>query len=224
MTYLNLMNSVLRRLREDEVSTVTATTYSKMVGDYINDAKKIIEQAADWSALRTRESAFVTDADDNLYSLAGSGDDIKVMSVYDTTSAKEVQYQTKDWFNNESYVNKTLAIAAKGGVTGRPEYYTFDGVDSNGDTQVRLYPMPDGAYNLRFVMVRRQADLVSNTDVLLIPSMPVIHLTVALLARERGEAGGTTAGEYFAIADKFLSDAIALDAAKHPEEMIFRTV
>ena len=224
MTYLNIMNNVLRRLREEEVNSVTDSTYSKMVGDFINDAKTIVEQAADWSALRTRESAFVTTADDNLYSLTGSGDDVKIMSAYDTTSAKELEYQTKEWFNNESYVNKSLLIASKGGLTGSPLYYTFDGVDSNGDTQVRLYPMPDDAYNVRFVMVRRQAELTLDSDVLLVPSKPVIHLAVALLARERGETGGTSTAEYFAIADKYLSDAIAIDAAKHPEEMIFRTI
>ncbi len=224
MTYLNIMNNVLRRLREEEVVGVNDSTYSKMVGDFINDAKTIVEQSADWSALRTRESAFVTDADNNLYSLAGSGDDVKVMSAYDTTSKRQVEYQTKDWFNNESYVNGTLAIAAKGGLTGSPSYYTFDGVDANGDTQVRLYPMPDDAYNLRFVMVRRQAELTNGSDVLLVPSKPVIHLAVALLARERGETGGTSTAEYFSIADRYLSDAIAIDAAKHPEEMIFRTI
>ena len=224
MTYLNIMNNVLRRLREEEVNSVNESTYSKMAGDFINDAKTMVEQAADWSALRTRESAFVTSVDDNLYSLVGSGDDVKVMSAYDTTSANEVEYQTKEWFNNESYVNGSLVIAAKGALTGSPLYYTFDGVDANGDTQVRLYPMPDDAYNLRFVMVRRQADLSNGADVLLVPSKPVIHLAVALLARERGETGGTSTAEYFAIADKYLSDAIAIDAAKHPEEMIFRTI
>ena len=224
MTYLNIMNNVLRRLREEEVNSVNESTYSKMAGDFINDAKTMVEQAADWSALRTRESAFVTSVDDNLYSLVGSGDDVKVMSAYDTTSANEVEYQTKEWFNNESYVNGSLVIAANGGLTGSPLYYTFDGVDANGDTQVRLYPMPDDAYNLRFVMVRRQADLSNGADVLLVPSKPVIHLAVALLARERGETGGTSTAEYFAIADKYLSDAIAIDAAKHPEEMIFRTI
>ena len=224
MTYLNIMNNVLRRLREEEVNSVNESTYSKMAGDFINDAKTMVEQAADWSALRTRESAFVTSVDDNLYSLVGSGDDVKVMSAYDTTSANEVEYQTKEWFNNESYVNGSLVMAANGGLTGSPLYYTFDGVDANGDTQVRLYPMPDDAYNLRFVMVRRQADLSNGADVLLVPSKPVIHLAVALLARERGETGGTSTAEYFAIADKYLSDAIAIDAAKHPEEMIFRTI
>jgi len=58
MTYLNLMNNVLRRLREEETTSVTSTTYVKMVGDFINDAKKLVEEATDWSALR--ETVVVT--------------------------------------------------------------------------------------------------------------------------------------------------------------------
>jgi hypothetical protein len=84
--------------------------------------------------------------------------------------------------------------------------------------------VPDGVYSLRFDVVKRQGDLTSNSDKLLIPNQPVIHLALALLARERGETGGTSTAEYFVIADKYLSDAIAIDAAKHPEEMIFRTI
>jgi hypothetical protein len=79
-------------------------------------------------------------------------------------------------------------------------------------------------YSLRFNVVQRQGELTSDSDTLLIPSQPVIHYAVALLARERGETGGTSVPEYFGIADKYLSDAIAIDAAKHPEEMIFRTI
>jgi hypothetical protein len=53
--------------------------------------------------------------------------------------------------------------------------------------------------------------------------MPVIHLAVALAARERGETGGTSTAEYFKMADTYLSDAIAQDAGRHPEELIFYT-
>jgi len=229
MTYINIMNNVLRRLREEEVTTVNQSTYSKMAGDFINDAKTMVEQAADWSGLRTTTSVFIV-ADDNVYSLAGSGDDVKVMSAYSYVTASgsgpgnHLQYQTKDWFNDQQYIDRSLVIAAEGGLTGKPLYYTFDGLDDNGDTQIRLYPMPDASYGGRFQLVKRQGDLTSNDDKLLVPAQPVIHLAVALLARERGETGGTSTAEYFAIADKYLSDAIAIDAAKHPEEMIFRTI
>jgi hypothetical protein len=209
------MNNVLRRLREDEVATVTANTYSKMVSDFINDAKKIVEESNDWSALRDT-IVVTTTASDNGYSLTGGDDNVKVMSVINDTQNCFMGYQTKDWFNDSLYIAEE--------VQGAPKYYTYNGLDSNGDTQVLVSPTPDGVYSLRFDVIKRQADLTSDTDVLLVPAMPVIHLAVALLARERGETGGTSTAEYFAIADKFLSDAIAIDAAKHPEEMVFRTI
>ena len=209
------MNNVLRRLREDEVSSVSATTYTKMVSDFINDAKKLVEESNDWSALR--ETIVVsTTASDNSYSLTGSGDNVKVMSVINDTQNCFMEYQTKDWFNDSLYIANA--------VEGAPKYYTYNGLDSSGDTEVLVGPTPDGVYSLRFDVVKRQADLSFNTDTLLVPAMPVVHLAVALLARERGETGGTSTAEYFSIADKFLSDAIAIDAAKHPEEMVFRTI
>jgi hypothetical protein len=215
MTYLNLMNSVLRRLREEETTSVTSTTYVKMVGDFINDAKKMVEEASDWSALRDT-IVISTTASDNSYSLTGGSDNVKVMSVLNDTENCFMGYQTKDWFNEQLY----LVDAAE----GAPRYYTYNGLDSSGDTEVLVGPTPDAVYSLRFDVVKRQADLSANDDSLLVPAMPVVHLAVALLARERGETGGTSVAEYFQIADKFLSDAIAIDAAKHPEEMVFRTI
>tara|TARA_R100001463_G_scaffold104021_3_gene158502 strand:+ start:864 stop:1511 length:648 start_codon:yes stop_codon:yes gene_type:complete len=215
MTYLNLMNNVLRRLREEETTSVSNTTYVKMVGDFINDAKKLVEEATDWSALRETITVSTT-ASDNTYSLTGGGDNVKVMCVLNDTSNLFMDYQTKDWFNEQLYISSAAE--------GTPRYYTYNGLDASGDTQVLVGPTPDGVYSLRFDVIKRQADLSSNTDSLLVPAMPVVHLAIALLARERGETGGTSAAEYFAIADKFLSDAIAIDAVKHPEEMVFRTI
>jgi hypothetical protein len=138
------------------------------------------------------------------------------MSVINDTQNCFMEYQTKDYFNDQLYISSAAE--------GTPKYYTFNGLDTNGDTQVLVGPTPDGVYSLRFDVIKRQADLSANTDSLLVPAMPVVHYAVALLARERGETGGTSTTEYFSIADKFLSDAIAIDAAKHPEEMVFRTI
>ena len=215
MTYLNLMNNVLRRLREEETTSVTSTTYVKMVSDFINDAKTLVGQAADWSALRETLTISTT-ASDNTYLLTGGGDNVKVMSMLNDTQNCFMTYQTKDWFNDALYISNA--------VEGAPKYFTYNGLDSNGDTQILLGPTPDGVYSIRVDLVKRQADLVANDDSLLIPAQPVIHLAVALLARERGETGGTSTAEYFQIANQYLSDAIAIDAAKHPEEMVFRTV
>jgi len=215
MTYLNLMNSVLRRLREEETTSVTSTTYVKMVGDFINDAKTLVGQAADWSALR-ETITITTTASDNTYSLTGGGDNIKVMSMLNDTENCFMEYQTKDWFNEQLYISSAAE--------GAPRYFTYNGLDASGDTQIFVGPTPDAVYSIRVDTVKRQADLSANADVLLVPAQPVIHLAVALLARERGETGGTSTAEYFTIANQYLSDAIAIDAAKHPEEMVFRTI
>jgi hypothetical protein len=214
MTYLNLVNNVLRRLREEEVASVTDNTYSKMVGDFVNDAKKLVEDSWDWSGLRTTLTVTTTSGIFN-YVLTGSQNKIKVLDVINDTSNVFMEYQTAHWFNDK-YLNQDP-------VSGSPDYYTYNGVDSNGDTQVDIYPKPDGVYSLRFNCILRNDELSADTDELVIPSQPVIHMAVALLARERGETGGTSAAEYFGIADKYLSDAIALDAQKHPEEVIWYT-
>ena len=212
MTYLDLVNNVLRRMREEEVSSVSESTYSKMAGDFVNDAKKLVEAAWDWSALRTTLT-ITTSADIFNYVLVGSQNRIKALDVINDTSNFFMQYQPSSWFDDK-YLNETPA-------TGAPQYYTYNGIDSQGDSQIDVYPKPDGVYTLRFNCILRNEDLTADTDQLLIPHMPVVHMAIALLARERGETGGTSAPEYFGIADKYLSDAIALDAQKHPDETIW---
>ena len=211
-TYLSLMNNVLRRLREDEVSEVTQTTYSKMVGDYINDAKTLVQDAHDWSTLR--KTVIVPTVEDiTEYSLTGAGERVKLYSAINDTSNFFMHYETPNWFSNAYYIS--------GEVSGTPDSYTFSGVDDNDDTKVRVFPKPSGVFSLRFDVCSREPNLTADADATVLPSMPIIHQAVALLARERGETGGTTTQDYFIIADKYLSDAIAPDAYKNPEEFIY---
>jgi len=214
MTYLNLVNNVLRRIREEEVASVQDSTYAKMVGDFVNDAKRSVEDAWDWSALRTTLT-ITTTADIFNYVLTGSENRIKALNVINDTANLFMEYKTATFFDEAYLISDPR--------TGAPTCYTYNGVDTNGDTQIDIYPTPEKEYTRRFNCVKRLADLSADSDELTVPSMPVIHLAVALLARERGETGGTSAPEYFAIADNYLSDAIALDAQKHPEEVIFYT-
>lgn len=212
MTYIDLINNVLRRLREETVTTTDETTYSLMVGDFINDAKRLCEDATDWSALR--QTLAVETADGTFsYALTGSQNRGKVLDVVNDTSNFFMEYRTAHDFNQKFLIDTPEK--------NTPRYYSFNGVDSSGDTQIDIFPIPDKVYILNFNMVIKQADLSEGTDTLKIPHQPVIHLAIALLARERGETGGTSTAEYFSIANKYLSDAVALDASKHPEEMVW---
>ena len=214
MTYLNLVNNVLRRLRETEVATVAATAYSKMIGDFVNDAKDLVENAWDWSELRTVLTLTTSDGD-YTYTLTGSGHKIKEFLVINDTSNITMEYKPSNWFEKQFLLQTPLS--------GAPEYYTYNGADSNGDMILEVYPKPDGVYSIKFKAAKRNASLSSDSDTLKIPAVPVIHLAIAYASRERGETDGTSTAEYFQMANKYLSDAIAQDAGRHPEEMIFYT-
>ena len=212
MTYLQLVNSVLRRLREDEVTSVSQNSYSKLIGEFVNDSKRTVEDAYDWTALRDTLTVSTDDTAFN-YTLVGSGNRMKILDVANDTSNFFLQYRTSHWMNNAFLINDAP--------TGTPQFYSFNGVDANGDNGVDLYPRPDGVYQVRFNAVLRTDDYTVDTDNMLIPSSPVVQLAAALGARERGETGGTSAAELFSLADRTLADAIAFDAAQHPEETIW---
>lgn len=212
MTYLQLVNSVLRRLREDEVSTVSETSYSRLVGEFVNDAKRLVEDSYDWTALRTTLTVSTIDTAFN-YTLIGSQNKMKILDVINDTSNFFMQYKTSRWMDRAFLINDVP--------TGTPQFYSFNGVDANGDNGVDLYPKPDAAYQVRFNVVLRTSDFTTDSEILTVPSSPVVQLATALGARERGETGGTSAAELFGLADRTLADAIAFDAAQHPEETIW---
>ena len=214
-TYLTIVNHVLRRMREDEITNIADTSYSKMVGDFVNDAKKEVQNAHDWSALRSVVTVS-TSSGTSEYSITGSKEDPKIISAINDTQNLFLTYQTPVWMDN-AYFNTDAP-------SGAPDTHTFNGIDSNGDVKIKLYPTPDATYSLRFNLVIRPAELSANTDEVTIPYLPIVHQTIALLARERGETGGTSSAEYFAIANKYLSDAIAHDAYQHPEEFTYNVV
>lgn len=212
MTYLQLVNKVLIRLREDEVSSVNENNYSKLVGEFVNDAVRQVEDAWDWSALRATITA-TTEEDIFNYILPTTGQSSKILDVINDTSNYFVTYKPQQWFNDR-FLNNDLK-------KGSPTNYTFNATDPNGDTTVDVYPIPDGVYELRFNLIARTDNLSNDSDRILVPHLPIVHLAHALSVRERGESGSQSTPELLYTAERTLSDAVALDAAKHPEETIF---
>ena len=213
MTYLQLVNQVLRRLREDEVASVNDTDYSKLAGDLVNDAYTMVVNAWDWSSLRS--DVLVTTSDGNSeYALTDADRNSEILFALNRDSKTAMQYYPLSTI--ERYYNNTPA-------TGNPYLYTISRMNS-GDPVVKLYPEPDGVYEIVFTVTARDPLLEGDDDVLLVPHSPVIHLAVAYMARERGEAGGTTTAEYFAMAEKYLSDAVAYDANRSPEKITWNYI
>lgn len=213
MNYLQAVNSVLRRLREDQVTTVNETDYAQLIGDYVNDAKRLVEDAWDWSALRYTYE-FLTTPGVELYSLTDFGTRSKVLYVHNETDDHIIHQQTLQYIRKLS-LNKATEDE------GRISYWAMQGADANGDAQIRFYRPPKDIEAISVYTVLRPDDLVDDTDKILVPSNPVIQLAYAYALRERGETGGISSGEQAVFANNYLNDAIALDAAQRPEETIW---
>jgi hypothetical protein len=209
MNYIQLVNAVLRRLRETEVSSVSDNAYSKLIGEFVNDAKRNVEDAYNWNALTDTLTA-VTAVDIFNYVLVGSGQRFRVIDVLNDTSNTEVLGATTRWMNQQFLINDVQK--------GSPSYYNFNGVDANGDTQVDLFPIPNGVYNVRFNVILPQPIMTTDATVLKVPYEPVIFLAYAKALAERGEDGGLASNEAYGLYKQSLADAIALESGRYGEE------
>ena len=207
--YLELTNDVLIRLREPEASSVSDNAYVKLIARYINDSKRQVEDAYNWNSLSETLSAD-TSTDLFNYVLEGTGQRFRVIDVLNDTSNFVMQNANTRWMNEQFL----LSTPSK----GAPMYYNFNGTNADGDTQVDLFPIPDGVYNIRFNVIRPQVELVANADKLLVPHEPVILGALARAQAERGEDGGVHSAEKYALFKHSLADAISLESARYVEE------
>jgi hypothetical protein len=212
MTYLELVNDVLIRLREPTVATVTATSYSTLIGKFVNDAKRQIEDAFSWNILGTTIT-ITTSAGTYSYALTGSGQKFQVIDVLNTTSnigMKNIDFASMNRKQNFSTP-----------VSGIPSEYAFDGVNGSYDTKVNIYPRPDGVYTIPFSLSVPQATLSLDQTVVLVPDVLVVQNAYARALIERGEDGGLSSSEAFLLYKSMLSDYIALEGTRYPENQEF---
>jgi hypothetical protein len=207
--FLELTNDVLIRLREPEASSVSDNAYVKLISKYVNDSKRQVEDAYNWNALTETLSADTASEIFN-YVLTGTGQRFRVIDVLNDTSNFIMRNASTRWMNAQFL----LATPPR----GAPLYYNFNGTNADGDTQVDIFPIPNGVYNLRFNVIRPQVELVANSDKLLVPHEPVILGALARAQAERGEDGGVQSAETYALFKQSLADAIGLETARYVEE------
>jgi len=209
-TYLSLVNDVLVRLREPTVSTVNQNTISTLVGKFVNDAKREAADAYDWDAFNTAITVSTITNQYEGYSITGAGVRCKIMDVINTSK----QYPL-DPMDHASLDLQAYGTANPQKTT--PFYYIFGGVDSNGDAQVKFWPIPDAVYNIRFSLIVPENDMVNDSDTTKLPKEPIVLNALARSLVERGEDGGLGSSEAYALAKKSLGDLIALELARSPE-------
>lgn len=202
MTYLELVNKILIRLRESQVTTITQNDYSTLIAEFVNDAKREVENAWNWESLYTQISV-TTSSGTSEYTVTGSGRRFRVSSVNDDTNDAPLRNVSISWIDLQTQMGVTQ--------TGNPGFYAFSGSDGT-DTKVKFYPTPDATNTIKFNLYVPQVDLSAGTDVLTVDSDLVIQGALARAMVERGEDGGMTSSEQYSIFKSRLGDMIAQEA------------
>ena len=210
MTYRQLINEVLIRLRESTIDadwsgaindSADVSDYEKVIGSLVNDTKRSIESYHDWLVLRETVDISTVNGTKN-YNLS-SGQDFKIIDVINNATGNQLVQVSKAYLNRERYPTAS---------TGEPHYYGFNGADSSNNLKVDLSPTPSKSETISFDIVKYQDTLTAATTTLKIPAQPVILGAWARAIAERGEDGGTQSAIAAQEATNSLNQAIMLDS------------
>lgn len=207
MTYLQLVNAVLIRLRESQVATVTQTAYATLIGQFVNEAKRQVEDAWKWDALHQTIS-LSTAGGTSTYTVTGIGRRFKDVVINDTTNDLTLANVPLRWILTQQQLSTVQS--------GSPAYYAWNGTDGT-DSKIELHPTPDGICALKINAYVPQADLSSNSDEMTIQSEAVIAGAYARALVERGEDGGLNSSEAYGLYKNILSDQISIESSRQYE-------
>ncbi len=213
-TWLEAVNEVQKRLRDNVTVSVGATSYSTLLGVFVNQAKREVEDAWNWTFLR--QNINITTANGTLqYTLTGTNRRSRLFGnreVYDDTNDIILREVSDAFFDRVTHLGTTQSSESS--------YFRFRGLVS-GEKQVDLYPTPNGVATVRFPMIIPQDDIAVDGTEITVPSAPVIMRAWALAVSERGEDGGANYLEADQWAKDALGDAISQDVSQAPGELIW---
>lgn len=235
-SYLQLVNDVLVRLREPAVTTVSQNVYSALIGALVNDAKREVEDAWQWSSLMdyltfnciNGISSYETNtmltryAAPPLSAPAGAGTRTRLW-IDDIESTPLLINITKNFESRLKYepiltdqVNKQTLLNNSGQNLAPPYRWqvgqsTFYNTPGLWNKAILLYDLPDIAYTMQLFIVNPQDSLSADTDVLKIPAAPVVQKAYLYALYERGEEIGETLTLTSQKVENTLADAISHD-------------
>ena len=238
-TYLSIVNSILVRLRENTVGNVTDTAYSTLIGQFVNDAKREVEDSWQWSSLLDYVDVPVI-AGTSVYNLnslttgingANLNERARVRvdlrrgssQVYITTPTYENNLRHYQFDTNE--INR--AIYANNSMTNVPTGFALtplpsaSWVDGKFNRNFNIYTPPSVNLTIRAWFTNPQNNLVNNTDVMMVPEAPVSQRAYLFALWERGEELGEALTLTTIKANAALQDAIGHDQNNQSHESGF---
>ena len=227
LTFLQLINRVLVNLREATVTTNAQSSYSSLIGSFVNQAKEKVEDAWNWRAL-TVSATFTTVLAQQQYILDGTGTPTVAFSPNRVITDRG--FIIRDKYGNAEVFATNIPVVS------RLREYAFEtligelrqtnpinnqmpwgyGYTLNGGQPTLWLARPtdsnNGAgYNIEARFCQPQVELVNDTDTLIVPYRPVVSYATMMACNERGEELGNNADMWMAIAQDELARAVTSD-------------
>jgi len=131
MIYVDLINAVLRRLRESSISgnwsgtlpsATNASDYQKLIGDLVNESKREVEDAWNWSVLR--HSPTVTTVNGTqAYTIPATNNRTRILMAQEQSNGYIMQEMSDRYLQFTKYPTASVQ-------SGTPDYYSVVGIDS----------------------------------------------------------------------------------------------
>lgn len=195
MTYLELINKVLRGLRERTVSDLAAD-YTLLVGQFVNEAKDEVERAWKWKALRT-DITFNTVSGTQDYSLGTGGVGTGGTTTQKSTLVYNDRGEPQLFVTTEGSEGRLTEVPRERhkeeiayGESSNQSPSLFSQKRSSTGITLSLYPKPDGVYAMQGTFYIPQDELSVYSTTISCPAEPVWKLALALAASERGGGMG----------------------------------
>lgn len=209
MTLLEVVNQVLRRLREDEVTALSTSDYARLIGEFVVDVHQEVALAHDWGK-GYKDILFDCVVNQVTYDLTatlangGSVDNTNGVVtnencepqslfsawVYASDTSTEPKSELRlvepstwnSWYNQDTDYDNV------------PEYAKIYMKDDGTGYCIDLYPLPDDTYRVSVPFWIAETQLVTDgTDddtSINIPTRPIILGAMFLALNERGEEIG----------------------------------
>ena len=214
MTHLEMVNRLLRRLREDPVTTVAENAYSQLIGQFVADAYELLQDDWEWEALRHR---IVVDLVSGQYvykisdSVSGTGD---VRTGYrlptDESSLLFMEGCPQAWIYRDDADDgpeTVLTFMTPEAFRQRraidrdqdesyPYYFTINPQISADEVEIvaQVFPEPTQASVLELMFYtpagRLEVDGTTDSTQILLPHQPLYRLALMDALNERGEEIG----------------------------------
>jgi hypothetical protein len=214
-THLQIVNRLLRRLREDSVATVNGNEYSVMLGDIVADAYEEVQDEHEWEGLKHDIVVDIVPGK-AVYEISrkvSDGGDVRNTTVRAATPKSEVVFledqpqiflfddDADDQTNHIIYISPEALKVRKNldrdDTNIDPQFITWylrPGPTGVPRLYVELYPEPATARVLEMTLWtpdrRLAVDGSTDSHVILVPDRPVWALALMWALNERGEEIG----------------------------------